>query len=648
MRYYWSEICNVVNGISAVILKINLKIFLLTYVGCYVFLLLLPLSTQAQVDTLRSPKNGWFKTVNRYMDSLRSKRYRDSMYRRMSRDAPEPLSTDSVMIKSEQQFMPHTGKTIRNIYYKQVQVFGPKNITDTTFTTNMKLLKFANRLHVHSQEWVVRQSLFFRETDTINAYTFADNERYLRSRPFFQDARLYVMQTGSSEDSVDILVVTKDLFEYSVDLSELSMTAFETRIYNNNLFGAGQSLMLGTTWNNGYTPPWATEARYTKYNIGGSFIDASVGYSTVNNNSPLDTNVYEGQYYINISRPLYRTSARIAGGLMLARKYSMNIRDYPDSVFRDYDYKIVDTWLGYNIVNRRSKHGAYKDCPNLAITFRYQNLFFDKRPEQEAFKDDPVYNHRHYYLASLVLFKQEFLKTHHFFGFGRTEDIPYGFNASISGGWENWTGRRRYYSGLEGQKFWVTRLKGILSVQAGVSSFWEGGTSVDAVIHGKVEYYSRMINPEGRHRFRQFLYADYLGSPNTVLYKPLNVNNEYGIWGFRKTRVNGDTRLNIRSETVYYSPWKFFGFKFNFFSSLQLSQLTAQNNALFKNPLYAGIGAGCRIRNENLSLNTLKLSANYYPSRPPGMPPLFLEVTTITDFRFDIFAIRAPSFLQFR
>ncbi|WP_295117013.1 hypothetical protein [uncultured Chitinophaga sp.] len=626
----------------------RLKIFLPPYIGCYILLLLFPLFVQAQVDTARTPKSGWFRSVNRYMDSIRSRSYRDSMIKRMNRERTEPLSTDSVMVKSERQFTPYSGMPIRNIYYKKVDVFGPKNITDTTFTTNMKLLKFANRLHVHSQQWVIRQSLFFRERDTINAFEFADNERYLRSRPFLNDARIYVIKIPEDADSVDVLVVTKDVFEYGVDLSSITTQNFESRAFNNNLFGAAQGLMLGVQWHNTWTPQWGSEARYTKYNIGGSFVDASIGYSTVNNNSPLDTNVYEGSYYININRPLYRTSARIAGGLQLARKWSMNIRDYPDSVFRDYSYKLLDAWAGYNIVNRQGKHGSYKDCPNLALTFRYQNLFFDKRPNQEVFKEDPIYNHRHYYIASLVLFKQEFLKSHHFFGFGRTEDIPYGFNANISGGWENWTGRRRYYSGGEIQKYWVTKLKGILAVQAGVSSFWEGGKSADAVLHGRIDYYSRMFNPNGRHRFRQFLYADYLGTPNNDLYKPLNINMEYGVWGFRHTRVNGYARLNLRTETVYYSPWKFFGFKANFFSALQVSQLTEQNNAIFKNPIYAGIGAGCRIRNENLSLNTLKLSANYYPNHPPGMNPLFIEITTITDFRFDIFGIKAPGFLQFR
>jgi hypothetical protein len=148
--------------------------------------------------------------------------------------------------------------------------------------------------------------------------------------------------------------------------------------------------------------------------------------------------------------------------------------------------------------------------------------------------------------------------------------------------------------------------------------------------------------------FREFLYVDYLGNVNPYLYKPVSINNEYGIWGYRGTLMNGYQRLNARSETVYYSPLKVLGFKFNFFTSIQASQLTEHSNNILKNPIYTGIGFGFRVKNENLSINTIKVSGNYYPNAPIPMKGFNLEITTIVDFRFDIYAIRAPAFLQFR
>ncbi|MVT11202.1 BamA/TamA family outer membrane protein [Chitinophaga tropicalis] len=605
---------------------------------------------QEREDTVpvkKDPRRGMFQGLKRYRDSLRNKQYRDSLIRRMTRqNAPEPQGTDSSIIKSEQYFKPFAGKVIRDIYYRKVNVFGPSNIADTTFSTSMRLLHLANRLHYNSQEWVIRQSLFIRQNDTISPNEISANERYLRSRPFIQDARLYIINAGASPDSVDILVVTKDVFEYGLDLSEASPTALRTTVYNNNLFGAGQELRVGASWRNDNNPPWTQEIRYTKYNALGSFVDFSVGYTTLNNHQPIDSGVYEGAWYVSMNRPLYKSDADWVGGVSLSRSFSLNVRGRPDSVYRDYRYQVIDVWGGYNFL-KQDRGDPYSGKPNLALLVRHYNQIFSLRPWQTIYKNDPLYNNHRFYLLQAVMFKQDFFKTSHFFGYGRTEDIPLGYSTAFTSGWETWKGRTRGYAGLEGEKFWVTRSQGIIRADAGISSFFRNYRSEDAVVHLSLEYYSRLFRfPWGR--LRQFATFDYLGNLNNYFYKPLNINNEFGVWGYRGTLLNGFQRMNLRSETVYYSPLKILGFKFNFFASVQASQLTSQSNNLFKNPIYAGIGAGCRIRNENLPINTIKISANYYPNPPYPVRSTFFEITTITDFRFDIFALRAPAFLQFR
>lgn len=616
--------------------------------SCYLLLMLAPPPAVAQSDTIPAQRKGWFRKFSTYVDSLKNRRYRDSMLSRLSRHNEAPPSIDdSSMTRSEQSFLPHTGKTIRHIMYRKVKVFGPSNINDTTFTTSMRLIHLANRLHYDSQEWLIRQSLFFRERDTVNAYELADNERYLRNRPFIQDARILIHDTEDPE-AVDVEVVTKDVFEFGGDLSQLSARAAALRVSNNNLFGAGQGVQVGFRWDKSWMRPWGTEARYTKNNLFGTFMDVAVGYTTLNNYFwPIDTGVYEGSYFLRVDRPLYRSSARFAGGLGFQRSHSINVWGHHDTLFRNYRYKLLDVWAGYNLINRFGTNGHFSRRPNLAVLFRYNNLSFDYKPSQRIFQFDPVYNDRHYYLGQLLLFKQDFFKAHQFFGFGRTEDIPYGYRVGLSAGWENWIGRKRFYTGIEAGKYWHTRLNGLLSVNAGVGSFWQAGVSEDMVIKATANYYSRLLRFwKGSVRF--FVLADYLGNPNNYFYKPLNINMENGIWGYRDTKMYGFHRLNLRSETVYYSPWKVYGFKFNIFGSVEASQVSYEKRYLLENPVYAGIGLGVRIRNENLQLNTFKLATYYYPNAPAPMRKLLLEITTVVDFRFDIFALQAPSFLQFR
>ncbi|NIG56156.1 hypothetical protein [Chitinophaga sp. Cy-1792] len=601
-------------------------------------------------DTAVKSHNGLFRRLFEYGDSLRNRAFRDSLIRRMTRqNVPEPVPTnkDSAIVKSEAYFTPFAGKVIRDIHYKRVPVFGPSNINDTTFTTSMKLLKFANRLHYDSKEWMIRQNLFFREDQRLKPFDMADNERYLRSRPFIQDARIYVIPGDPMSDSVDIEVITKDVFEYGVDVSQVSASDIAARFYNNNLLGAGQGVAIGFNWRNNYSPVWNTEFRYSKSNIGGSFVDFAAGYSTLNNTNQLDSNVYEGSYYISFNRPQYRNSAKIVGGLTVANNFSINIHGYSDSLYRDYRYFIFDAWLGYNFINNYDHNGRSGRKPNVAVLARHYNLDFQRRPDQLEYKEDPVYNNHRYYILELQAYRLDYFKAHYFFGFGRTEDIPLGYNVNVATGWETWKDRRRIYSGTEWQKFWLTKHQGLFNTTVGIGTFWQNSKPEDAVIHARIEYYSKLLKIL-KGRFRQFIITDYLNSPNPFFYKPLNINMENGIWGFRGTTLNGYQRLNFSSETVYYSPLKILGFKFNFFTSLQASMISNNSPDLLNNPIYLGIGGGMRIRNENLSLNTLKLSAYYFPNMPPPGNKFKIEITTVVDFRFEISALRAPSFLSFR
>ncbi|MBC7828200.1 MAG: hypothetical protein H7122_10670 [Chitinophagaceae bacterium] len=598
-----------------------------------------------QKDTV--PPSSIFRKIGRYMDSLRNRRYRDSVLLKITRHDDSVIADDNAMQKSEQIFAPYTGKVIRNIYFRKVKVFGPRDINDTAFSSSMKLIRIANRLHYDSREWVIRQSLFFRENALLNPYTLADNERYLRSLPFIQDARLNIVNAMFSTDSVDIVVVTKDVFEYGFNLSKVTTSAFAARVYNNDLFGAGQALQLGVLWRNDYNPTWNTEIRYTKYNISGSFIDGAIGYSTLNNYMPLDTGVYEGSYYISLSRPLYRTRAQLIGGFTFSRNHSINIYNLDDDLYRDYRYQVSDIWAGYNFRNQFRKDGSERSQPNLAILARNYNLNFGKTPLQGIYASDPNYNNRSYWLGQFVIFRQQFFKTHHFFGYGRTEDIPLGYTIALTAGKENWIGRKRLYAGVEVEKFWPIKNAALLHTQLGVGNFWQYKTAEDAVIHAAANHYTRLFKFK-RTYLRQFTYIDYIISPNNHFYKPLNINWERGIWGYKDTRINGYQRLNLRSETVLYSALRAYGFKFNFFSSLQGSFITSRSRSIFKSSLYSGLGLGFRVRNENLPLNTLKVAVNYYPSSPQGVKTLWFEVTTVTDFRFNISSLKAPAFVNFQ
>ncbi len=559
--------------------------------------------------------------------------------------------SDSMIFKSrENSFNVYGGKQIRYIYYNQLKVFGT-TIEDTTVVPN-KLIRFANTLHYDTRIWMIKQSLFFREGDTVNAYKLVDNERYLRRLPFIQDARIYVINSYESSDSIDIVVLTKDVFEYGTSITSINNTSASATVFNNNLLGAGQKVAFGFSWNNFYNPRWNTGASYTKYNVAGSFADISVGYTMLNDKINTDTGQYENSAYLIVNRPLYSTWASLTGGLTLSANRSVNIYSLPDTLYRNYEYNLIDAWAGYNFTNQYKKTGYNSSKPNIGIELRSFNKDFTLLPTESDLKSNPNYNSHYFLLSQLVFYHQDFFKTNYFFGFGRTEDIPMGYTYAASFGLDSWTGLKRSYTAIQTQKYWFLG-KNLISSTIGFGGFWYNHQSQDAVLHISTDYYSNLFHFNGP-KVREFLHADYVICFNPVLYQPVNINRDNGIFGYRNTLFNDYQRLNLSAQTNYYSPISIYGFKFNFYLLLQASLLSSQKASIFTSPFYSGFTLGCQIRNENLSFNTLQISASYQPivahgpDAANGPSTIFLSLTSVTAFNFPIFALSQPTLIQFR
>lgn len=598
-------------------------------------------------SSIKKNNNG----ISKYLNIITDREQRDSLLSKLSRQNVATPVPDSVVFKRrENVFSAYGGKHIRYIYFNKRNVFGAE--IEDSVTASSNLIRFANHLHYNTRTWAIKQALFFREGDTVNAYKLVDNERYLRSLPFIQDARIYIINSYQKGDSVDIVVVTKDLYEYGGAVSNLSTSQVAATIFNTNLLGAAQRVFLGFKWDKMYSPEWRTGGGYTKYNLGGTYTDVALGYSVLNDHPTTDTGVYEKSTYININRPLYSSWAKLTGGLTLSKNKSINIFNYPDTVYRDYRYNIVDVWGGFNFRNQFKGTGYNSNKPNLAVELRRYSKDFTRHLSQDSLKSDPLYNSHRYLLSKFVLFHQEFFKTNYFFGFGRTEDIPLGYNYSASFGYDSWVGRDRTYTSLEGQKYWLLG-KNLISANAAFGSFWYNNKSEDAVLHIQGDYYSNLFRLRDP-KLREFLHADYIICFDPVLYKPVNINRDNGILGYRNTLFNNYQRLNLSAQTRYYSPLNVYGFKFNFYIQLQASMLAKETESILKSPFYTGFTAGCQIRNENLSFNTLQISASYQnlvdrgPLSVNGPRSLFVQITSVTSFNFSIFALQAPELVTFK
>jgi hypothetical protein len=587
----------------------------------------------AKADTVGHPSDSAKRrrVIQNIKNTKVSKRLVKSITRKQSTN---PTAT----IKSEDFFLPYEGKIIRRIMIRQVGF--EKNVLDTTHSFKSTLTRIGNKLHGKSKDWVIRDNLFIRENKAINPYRMADNERYLRDLDFILDAKFFILPLNHTEDSVDVIVMTKDVFSVGGSFNPRSATATRVRIYDNNLFGYGQRVQFMGHVENGRDPAFGYEFLYRKNSVGGSFITATGAYTQLNTGSSYGLE-QEKAYYIKLDRPLVSPYTRFAGGVELSRNWSNNVYNTPDSLFWKYRYVVRDFWMGYNIGAKA--HYRYRSRHFLAI--RAFDQHFTRPPLQTLEENHPIYSNRTYFLGGLTFFKQNFYTARYIYGFGRTEDVPYGHSISGYIGWARQLGVERPYLGLDIGKSIVSPRGQFYNLMFRAGAFNNGGLE-DAAILISGTLTSRLI------AYRKLLIRQILGGDVTYVHNqktslPLDINNEFGLRGFTADSLWGTKRFHVNGETHVFTPLELLGFKFAPFVYSEIAWLAPENQTMFKSKPYFGIGGGVRTRNENLVFGTIELRLMYYPRTYQEISSFNVKVSSNLRVKYTASFVRAPSFVLY-
>ena len=166
----------------------------------------------------------------------------------------------------------------------------------------------------------------------VSAFKLADNERLIRSLNYIQDARILVNYLPDNPDSVDLVVVVKDLFSISGDLSNASTNSVRGSVSDANFMGLGQRIQFGAFLEQVRNPNFGYQLLYSKSNISNSFINGTVSYTQINNDLFNGTPDEQG-WQFKLDRPLYAPYAHLAGDITLGQGETFNRYNTPDSVF---------------------------------------------------------------------------------------------------------------------------------------------------------------------------------------------------------------------------------------------------------------------------------------------------------------------------
>lgn len=545
-----------------------------------------------------------------------------------------------IITKSKNLFDEYEGKVIGSITIKTMGF--EKTFTDTTRNISYYGTQLLNALHTDTHEWVIRDNLFIKVGMQINQYVMADNERHLRNLEFIQDARILVNPQSDESDTVDVVVVTKDLFSITGAVNFSGIDRQKVRVAENNLAGAGQKVQVTVLHDDERRPAFGYDFSYGKNSIAHTFINGVAGFSRINSDRTGKEDVEA--FYLQLSRPLISPYSRLAGGLDIRFNRSKNLYNLPDSQFYQYKNSMYDGWFGYNIglkklyINEALSNRTF-------IAARYINNTFLQTPVQVGKQFNSRYNTIKALLTEITFFKQEFYKTNFIYGFGTTEDVPYGYNIAVTAGWYKQLHLSRPYLGINANRY-ITRSRGSVSqfyLRTGGFLYRKKLQDVSLLAGGSV--FSRLFLFD-HFKMRQYFRYSYTRIFNGITYDPLRINNALGLRHFSADSLMGNQRLSLYAETFFFAKYKLFGFQLAPFVFTDVSLLTGEGHSFNKSDIFTGIGGGLRTRNVNLIFGTTELRLMVFPRKAQEMNAFKVSVKTNIRFRYNSSYIKPPDIIQ--
>ncbi len=548
-------------------------------------------------------------------------------------------------VKNDSVFRKFQGKIIRHIDIQKLG-FG-KSVNDTVRISRNIFNDLGDALHTSTRKQVILNNLFFSKGDSLYPYLMADNERFLRDLSYLQDARIMVKEVTQYPDSVDVVIVCKDVFPVGGSMEAGSVFSIGIELNDDNVMGTGDKFQVQNLYDLGRHPDYGIGLEYLKRNIGGTFINVAVGYQ---NQAPAFNSGRreEKTLYLRGDLPLVSPYHTWTGGLEAAIHFTQNAY-IDDSLYRSdfkYNYRLFDGWAGFNIGAGKNVQQNFKSRLKRFIGIRGIHQTFTDIPDKFKTSYNFAYSNLVSVLGAFTIFEQDYYHTNFLYGFGRNEDVPEGFSLSLTGGWSKRNNLSRPYIGFEYQRNYFSNRKNYINYTIRAGTYISNGSWEDMSFLTSVEYFTR-LRKLGRSKWllRHFISGSITQQARTVLNNPLWLSSIYGIPQLDNENIKASTRVSFNLESVFYNTWKFFGFSFAPFTFTNISYLKQSGLANFsKGDIYTAVGAGARTRNENLVFGTMELRAFYFPRATGNLTPWNISFTSNLIYKYNSQFIKKPDF----
>lgn len=462
---------------------------------------------------------------------------------------------------------------------QRLNVFGT-NIENPSSVNPDKVENLLNKTHVNTNENIIRKNLLFSVGDTISPLTLSDNERILRQLSYINDARIIVLPV--SDSVADILVLTKDVYSIGGTYTYQGVDKGSVSVFDKNIFGMGHEFGIDVPFDANVKDSPGFGVYYLINNIGKTFINLNMNYLN---------GLGERTYGFSLSRKLVSATTKYAGGISVMQMYTTEDLDTLP-IPAPLKYNLQDYWLSRSfLIDKES-------VSRIIIGARYTNNNVFERP---VILPESYYYLQKYriFLGSAAFSIQKYYKTNLIYGYGRTEDIPYGGLFTLTAGREYNEFKNRTYLGAEISSGKSDKNLGYFYTYAGLATFLNKNQTEQGILTLGVKYFSNLISL-GNSLIRNFVNIDYTRGFDRYTDEYISINNNNEFSGFKNDSIKGIRRLSVSLESVLFSPANFYGFKFAFFGFADFSFLSGTNDITGNGYALTDIGLGIRIRNDNL------------------------------------------------
>lgn len=579
-------------------------------------------------DTLNI-KGEKLERSNEFYDTLKEKEYKSwiirGFYRLLiaSRNTSDAAIPNTELELSRHYFNDFTGKVITQIRIVQANVFDAQNAVDSKWID-----RFINSLHPITHEKELRQNLLFRTGDTIQPYRMAINEQLLRDLPYLSTAFIVVTPDGDDPQGVIVNVFARDNWTISANASLGGSTWLE--VYDRNIIGSGNELKLKYYLKQG-DEGHGFEANYNIDNLWGTFakVDLSAGVGSTNNR----LNIVANRPFILPNDHIYGFRAgyeqKRQGIGSLDTTMLVNVADF-------------GLWYGYSFVLDKNQG------TNFYIISSINSRTFKKRPYVDP-KFNPAYHNQTSALISFGVARQNYFQGNMIYGYGRTEDIPFGFRFDVTSGlqWSEFNSRR-YYVGASaawGDMTPVGYFNSKLLAGTFIGDGWEKS-------QGQISYLADYFSPlykMGRYFLRQFISVSATWGLNRYdgEQERLSFNQQSTVRGMRVDYADlGYNRFTAGAESVLFTPIFFYHFRFAFTLWGDVGWL-GRHSQMFKNPLASSIGIGINIKNERLIFNSISMRLGFAVVKPDNVRFNPFQISVSQPYRVGGFAPTAPVIMPY-